>query len=101
MKLFIGINFILLATIMAGLYAIAQANYGRLGASSRYWSIAIVCDAVGLALLGGFFIAIPDFTQSNRIGTVANSDATVFSTAPQGQGALPGWPVPQHLTSHS
>ena len=73
MKLLIGINFILLATIMAGLYAIARANYGRLGASSRYWSIAIVCDAVGLALLGGFFIAIADFTQSNRIGTVANT----------------------------
>jgi C4-dicarboxylate-specific signal transduction histidine kinase len=73
MKLLIGINFILLATIMAGLYSIARANYGRLGASSRYWSIAIVCDAVGLALLGGFFIAIPDFTQSNRIGTVANT----------------------------
>lgn len=73
MKLLIGINFILLATIMAGLFAIARANYGRLGASSRYWSIAIVCDSVGLALLGGFFIAISDFTQSNRIGTVANT----------------------------
>lgn len=73
MKLVIALNFLVLATIMAGLFFIARANYGHLEQSSRYWSIAIVCDAVGLALMGVLFILIPDFSQSSRLGTVSNT----------------------------
>ena len=73
MKLVIALNFIVLATIMAGLFFIARTNYGHLEQSSRYWSIAIVCDAVGLALMGLLFIVIPDFNQSSPLGTVSNT----------------------------
>lgn len=62
-----------LSIIMMGLFFIARANYGRLGQSSKYWSIAIVCDALGLVLMGLLFLVISDFDHSNLLGTVSNT----------------------------
>ena len=73
MKLVIALNFMVLALIMMGLFFIVQVNYGRLTQSSKYWSVALLCDATGLALLGGLFLVIPDFDHSNWLGTLANS----------------------------
>jgi len=73
MKLVIALNFMVLSIVMIGLLFIARANYGRLGQSSKYWSIAIVCDAVGLALMGLLFIVVADFNNSSVIGTISNT----------------------------
>lgn len=73
MKLVVAFNFMVLSIIMMGLFFIARANYSNLGQSSKYWSIAIVCDAVGLALMGVLFLVLPDFNHSSPVGTVANT----------------------------
>lgn len=73
MKLVVALNFMVLSIIMMGLFFIARANYGSMGQSSKYWSIAIVCDAIGLALMGVLFLVLPDFNHSSPLGTVANT----------------------------
>lgn len=73
MKLVIALNFIVLAIVMVGLFFIARANYGRLGQSSKYWSIAIATDALGMALTGALFLVITDFRASSPVGTVSNT----------------------------
>lgn len=73
MKLVIALNFMVLSIIMIGLMLITRANYGRLGPSSKYWAIAIVCDALGLALMGCLFIVLEDFDHSSVLGTVGNT----------------------------
>jgi signal transduction histidine kinase len=73
MKLVITLNFAILAVIMVGLFAIARNNYRLLDQSSKYWSIAIICDAVGLVMLGVLFLTVPDFNKPNISGTFANT----------------------------
>ncbi len=73
MKLVIALNFMLLSIIMMGLFLITRSNYGRLGQSSKYWSIAIVCDSLGLGLMGALILIITDFNQSSFLGTVSNT----------------------------
>ena len=73
MSLVVAFNFFVIAAIMLGLFFIARANYGQLGQSSRYWSIAIVCDSVGLAMMGAFLLIYPDMNQTSKMGTVANT----------------------------
>ena len=73
MKIVIALTFIVLAIPMIGLFFVNRVNFYGLNSSSKYWSIAIVCDALGLALMGTLFITIPDFTQTNFTGTIANT----------------------------
>ena len=73
MKLVIALNFVILAVIMIGLFAIARTNQKFLGQSAKYWSIAIICDAIGLVMLGTLFLTVPDFNKPNISGTFANT----------------------------
>jgi hypothetical protein len=73
MKFVIAFNFIVLALIMMGLYVVSNANYRALNPSAKYWSWAVVLDAIGLALLGGTFLAFKDFSEHTFIGTISNT----------------------------
>ncbi len=73
MKLVIALNFVVLAIIMIGLFAIARTNHEQLGETSKYWSVAIVCDAIGLLMMGVLFITAPDLNTPNFSGTIANT----------------------------
>ena len=73
MKLVIALNFIVLALIMTGLFFISKANYRSLNQSSRNWSIAVLCDASGMALLGGMFMAMQNFHDHTFWGTISNA----------------------------
>lgn len=73
MKFVIALNFVILALIMTGLFFVSKANYRALNASSKYWSLAVMCDAAGLALLAWMFIVIKDFSDPTFLGTVANT----------------------------
>lgn len=73
MKLVIALNFIVLALIMTGLFFISKSNYRALSQSSRNWSIAVLCDASGMALLGGMFLAMQNFHDHTFWGTISNT----------------------------
>lgn len=73
MKFVIAFNFIVLALIMMGLYLVSNANYRALNQSAKYWSWAVVLDAIGLGLLGGTFLAFKDFSEHTLIGTISNT----------------------------
>lgn len=73
MSLVIALNFAVLAIIMIGLFAIARPNRAHLGETSKYWSVAIVCDAIGLLMMGVLFITAPDLNTPNFSGTIANT----------------------------
>lgn len=73
MKIVIALNFIVLALIMTGLFFVSKANYRALNQSSRNWSIAVLCDASGMALLGGMFMMMQNFHDHTFWGTVSNT----------------------------
>lgn len=73
MKFIIAFNFIVLALIMVGLYLVSNANYRALNQSAKYWSWAVVLDAIGLALLGFTFLAFNDFNEHTFIGTISTT----------------------------
>jgi signal transduction histidine kinase len=73
MKFIIAFNFIVLALIMVGLYLVSNVNYRALNQSAKYWSWAVVLDAIGLALLGFTFLAFKDFSEHTFIGTISTT----------------------------
>jgi hypothetical protein len=73
MKTIIAFNFGFIALILIGLFFITKSNFRSLNQSSKYWSVAILCDAMGLLLLGSMFVAMRDLNDHMAIGTVANT----------------------------
>ncbi len=73
MKFVISFNFIVLALIMVGLYFVSNANYRALNQSAKYWSWAVILDALGLTLLACLFITFNDLSEHTILGTLSNS----------------------------
>jgi signal transduction histidine kinase len=73
MKFVISFNFIVLALIMVGLYFVSNANYRALNQSAKYWSWAVILDALGLTLLACLFITFNDLSEHTILGTLSNT----------------------------